>query len=223
MALVVYRTKIAERDYSLGGSCRIPSAFCGVFGIKPTPERVSYRDCANTVRHGLRCRPHSKSCADLLANFKEPGQTTYKSTVGFLSTSLEGIELILKSVLSTQPWLRDPTVVPIPWRQEICDEFLARGSPGSKALKIGIFWRNGVVEPHPPIRRGLMMIKDAIVKAGHQVCLYTACALIYGMASCPGEMLTCPQGHRLGASFSGDSEESPRMSSTSRSVVETQG
>ena len=28
---------------------RIPAGFCGTFSLKPTPERLSYRDCANTV------------------------------------------------------------------------------------------------------------------------------------------------------------------------------
>lgn len=137
----------------IGGSVRIPAGFDGIFAIKPTPERFSYREVANT----------------------NPGQNTYRSAVGFMSTSLGGLELIVRSVLSTEPWLRDPAVVPIPFRQDIADAYLSRANPDGTAivskapLKLGIFWTDKVVGPHPPIIRGLRMINDAVKKAGHKV------------------------------------------------------
>ena len=137
----------------IGGSVRIPAAFNGIFSMKPTPERVSYRDIANT----------------------NPGQNTYRSTVGFLSTSLTGLELIFRSFLLTEPWLRDPAVVPIPFRQEIVDAYLSRAEANGAAkasglpLKLGVLWTDGVVGPQPPITRGLCMVVDAVRRAGHKV------------------------------------------------------
>lgn len=108
----------------IGGSVRIPAAFNGTFSLKPTPERLSYRDVANT----------------------NPGQNTYRSTVGFLSTSLGGLELALRSVLSARPWERDPAVVPIPFRQEVIDIYRGRAGsdgaakPSEQPLKLGVLW-----------------------------------------------------------------------------------
>lgn len=137
----------------IGGSVRIPAGFCGVFSIKPTPERLTYRDVANT----------------------NPGQNTYRSTVGFLGTSLDALEILLKSILSTMPWQCDPAVVPIPFRQEIMDSYMARVDPQGhakstvQALKIGVLWSDGVVGPHPPILRGLHIVHDALKRSGHKV------------------------------------------------------
>lgn len=137
----------------IGGSVRIPAAFNGIFALKPTPERVSYREVANT----------------------NPGQNTYRSTVGFLSTSLDGLALVFRSVLSTEPWLRDPAVVPIPFRTQVAEAFLSRAETDGSAkmsnrpLKLGVLWTDGQVEPHPPVTRGLNMVVDAAKKAGHMV------------------------------------------------------
>lgn len=137
----------------IGGSVRIPAGFCGVFSIKPTPERISYREVANT----------------------NPGQTTYRSTVGFMGTSLDALELLLKSILSTTPWKYDPAVVPVPFRQDVIDSYMSRvdyqghAKSTGQALKIGVLWSDGVVGPHPPVLRGLHMAHDALERSGHKV------------------------------------------------------
>ncbi|KAF5127739.1 Acetamidase [Metarhizium anisopliae] len=142
----------------IGGSVRIPAAFNGIFSLKPTPERVSYRDVANT----------------------NPGQNTYRSTVGFLSTSLDGLELILRGILSTKPWLNDPAVVPMPFRQALVDDYTCRvelnGSvkKSKQPLKLGVLWTDGLVQPHPPVTRGLNTLVAALKGAGHLSELYFA-------------------------------------------------
>ncbi|RMJ11864.1 hypothetical protein CDV36_008521 [Fusarium kuroshium] len=152
-ALMALRGSSLGVGTDIGGSVRIPAGFCGVFSIKPTPERLSYRDVANT----------------------NPGQNTYRSTVGFLGTSLDALELLLKSVLTTKPWQRDPSVVPVPFRQEVIDSYTSRADERGRAksttqpLKIGIFWTDGVVGPHPPVVRGLRIVHDSLKSSGHKV------------------------------------------------------
>ncbi|RTE76518.1 hypothetical protein BHE90_008999 [Fusarium euwallaceae] len=152
-ALMALRGSSLGIGTDIGGSVRIPAGFCGVFSIKPTPERLSYRNVANT----------------------NPGQNTYRSTVGFLGTSLDALELLLKSLLSTKPWRCDPSVVPIPFRQEVIDSYLSRADESGRAksttqpLKIGIFWTDGVVGPHPPVVRGLRIVHDSLKSSGHKV------------------------------------------------------
>lgn len=124
----------------IAGSIRVPAAFCGIYGIKPTHNRFSYRGVANT----------------------NPGQTLISSSVGFLSRSLEGLELVMSSLLCTSPWLRDPAVVPVPWRKENRPE-------AGKRLRFGVFWWDGMINPHPPVTRALNMAVTALKNAGHEV------------------------------------------------------
>ena len=80
----------------------------------------------------------------------------------------------MSSILSTEPWLRDPNVVNIPWRQELVASVLSRAKPDGSAndclpLKLGIYWNDGTVAPQPPILRGLRTVVEAVQAAGHKV------------------------------------------------------
>ncbi|KAF2749743.1 general amidase [Sporormia fimetaria CBS 119925] len=137
----------------IGGSVRIPAAFCGTYSLKPTPKRLPYGNIADT----------------------NPGQRSYPATVGVMGTSLAALKLVAKGLLDTEPWLRDPDVVPIPWRTDIETETLARADekgraiPDARPLKIGILYNDGYMTPHPPITRGLHIVSRALESAGHKV------------------------------------------------------
>ncbi|KAF5675380.1 general amidase [Fusarium circinatum] len=136
----------------IGGSLRIPAGFCGIFSIKPTSNRLSYRDVANT----------------------NPGQDTYRSTVGFMGTSIDALEVVFRAVLGTEPWMKDPAVIPIPFRKEVMEAYRRRVDEkgnakfGERPLKLGVLWNDGMVGLHPPVLRGLKVVVEALKRAGHK-------------------------------------------------------
>lgn len=76
---------------------------------------------------------------------------------------------MLKSVLSTKPWVKDPAVVPLPYREDMMRDYLGRLPSQGKPLKLGILWRDGIIEPHPPVTRAMTMVYDALNRTGHKV------------------------------------------------------
>lgn len=103
-----------------------------------------------------------------------PRRNNISLTVGVLGTSLDAIHLVFSSVLATKPWLRDPSLVPISWRQDIVEQTLARATSNGivndqRPLKLGIYWTDNVVTPHPPVARGLRTVVERVKQAGHKV------------------------------------------------------
>ncbi|KAG6997797.1 mycophenolic acid synthesis protein B [Physcia stellaris] len=151
-ALQALRGSSVGLGTDIGGSVRIPASFCGTYSIKPTHNRLSYRNVANT----------------------NPGQDTYASSVGVMGTTIDAVKLVLSSLLSTEPWMRDPNVVRMPWDGNVERSTLARASSdgsanGEKPLKIGIYWSDGVVTPQPPVSRGMKIVHDVLENLGHKV------------------------------------------------------
>jgi amidase len=77
---------------------------------------------------------------------------------------LGDIKLFVKSVLSQKPWLHDPKVIELDWRENAVEEVRS-----FKKLCFGIMKWDGTYMPHPPIQRGIEIVADALRKAGHEV------------------------------------------------------
>lgn len=89
----------------IGGSIRIPSAFSGLYGLKPSFGRFP----TYGARSGM------------------PGQEAVRSINGPMSASLAACELWAKTVVDTRPWEVDPLMLPIPWREVELPEQLCFG------------------------------------------------------------------------------------------------
>ncbi len=66
----------------------------------------------------------------------------------------------MKTVLDTEPWLQEPSLVELPWKS---------APKISQPLKIGVVYHDGVVHPHPPITRCLHDTARKLEAAGHTV------------------------------------------------------
>jgi amidase len=138
-ALIALQGSCLGIGSDVGGSIRNPAANCGIYGIKPTAFRIP------TDGWG----------------YMMAGADTVESVLGPLSTTLAGLKLFMKTVIDAQPWLTEPALIPMPWRDI---QF-----PKDRPLKIGVLWHDGVVRPHPPITRALRMVSEKLGEDGIEV------------------------------------------------------
>lgn len=95
------------------------------------------------------------------------GQNSVLSVVGPLAPSARSLRLVIKGLLSQQPWLHDPLVHEIPWREDQEKQIL--DLLNTSKLAFGIYRNDGIVTPHPPVQRALDIAVKTLEKMGHKV------------------------------------------------------
>ncbi|KAF1850388.1 amidase [Cucurbitaria berberidis CBS 394.84] len=137
----------------IGGSIRIPAAFNGLYGLRPSTGRLPYEGMANSM----------------------DGQNSILSVVGPIASNVASLRLVTQALLDQKPWLLDPLVHEIPWRYDHENAILenvhdGRGTKkaGGK-LSFGVMRTDGIVNPTPPIRRAIDTLVKALQSAGHEV------------------------------------------------------
>ncbi|KAL8689337.1 MAG: hypothetical protein Q9218_004968 [Villophora microphyllina] len=118
----------------IGGSVRSPAANCGLYSLRPTSYRIPVQGWTTTML----------------------SEEQIIGVIGPMSTSLEGIKIFMRTILAAKPWLTEPSLVPIPWRDR--ESHLPTTPSCEKKLKIAVLWHDGVVTPHPPITRALRTV-----------------------------------------------------------------
>ncbi|KAJ7070811.1 general amidase [Mycena amicta] len=144
-ALIAMRGSPLGVGSDIGGSVRIPAAFCGVYGFRPSYHRIPFSGCVNSLE----------------------SLDTISSVLGPLCNSLDGLTTFYKAVLSKRPWLKDPLVIRKQWSEDEYDLIDHGGKDGK--LCFAIMWDDASVRPDLPVLRGLEMAKTALLAAGHHV------------------------------------------------------
>lgn len=138
----------------IGGSIRIPAAFNGLYGLRPSSGRLPYEGMANSM----------------------DGQNSILSVVGPLATSVRSLRLVTRGLLSQEPWYHDPLVNEMPWRSEAEKPILDMlGGCEFKKLSFGLLRHDGAVTPTPPMQRAMDLVVKAVEKLGHEVCCLSLC------------------------------------------------
>ncbi|GAA6038197.1 hypothetical protein JCM8097_005789 [Rhodosporidiobolus ruineniae] len=141
-ALIAMKGSIIGVGTDIGGSVRIPSAFCGLHTIRPTTRRMPYGHATNSLL----------------------GQESVLSVAGPMARSLSSCTFFLRSVLNANPGNYDATSLPFPFRDEVVVKVEEQ-----KKLAFGIMLTDYNVTPTPPIRRALEEAAKKLVEAGHEV------------------------------------------------------
>lgn len=147
-ALIGLRGSPVGFGTDIGGSIRIPAAFNGVFGLRPSVGRLPYEGMANSM----------------------DGQNSVLSVVGPLGTSVGGLRMVVQALLAQRPWLCDPMVCEIPWRAE---QEEALGINEGKKLAFGVLRSDGIVNPQPPVKRAIDIMVSKLKELGHEVIEWT--------------------------------------------------
>ncbi|KAK5084789.1 hypothetical protein LTR05_005868 [Lithohypha guttulata] len=149
-ALVAGGGSITGIGTDIGGSVRIPATLQGLYGLSPSIGRVGNRE--STRRDKYVVPPVS----------------------GPLTRDIESLDVFMSSYHSTRPWLDDPAILPIPWRQDIVDSYAglqiatSSRSRTTKRLKVAYITNDSVIRPQPPVVRAVEHTISNFRQAGHE-------------------------------------------------------
>jgi Asp-tRNA(Asn)/Glu-tRNA(Gln) amidotransferase A subunit family amidase len=139
-ALLKMRGSVLGCGTDIAGSIRLPAICNGIFGFKPTAQRIPF------------------------ARKTPPGRLGSPSpifpVIGPEAHSIRDMQLFMKTIIDTDPWELDENVLTVPWRT------LAKPT---HPLRFGLIIEDPSFPLHPPIQRAMHFAATALKEAGHVI------------------------------------------------------
>ncbi|KAF5386540.1 hypothetical protein D9757_005888 [Collybiopsis confluens] len=110
---------VAMKGSPLGVGTDIGGAFCGLYTLRPSYERLPYCGAVNALE----------------------GQESISSVLGPMTNSMSGVKIFTKAVIDAKPWLKDPLAVRKEWSDK---EYELVYHGGGQKLCFGMMWDNGM-------------------------------------------------------------------------------
>lgn len=132
-ALVAMKGSVLGVGTDIGGSIRCPSAFCGIYGFKPTSYTLPMKEF---LAHAFSA------------------ELNVLCSTGPMCRSLRDMNLFTQLLIDAKPWLVDPKLIPIPWT--------GLNTSITKRLKIGIIDNDGFIDPQPPVKRAIAWARQRL-------------------------------------------------------------
>lgn len=137
-ALVAMRGSVMGIGTDIGGSIRIPAICCGDYGFNPSVHRIPFAGQTGPGRKGM---------------------SGIAPRAGPITTSVRDLELLFKSVVESDPWIVDQTVIAAPFHE----------ATPAKKLRLGLYLEDPKFPLHPAILRALKTAVKKLEAAGHEV------------------------------------------------------
>ncbi|XP_066479884.1 vitamin D3 hydroxylase-associated protein-like [Tiliqua scincoides] len=176
-ALVKSGGSILGIGTDVGGSIRIPAAFCGICGFKTTGNRLSKKGIIPSIR----------------------GQKSAIAGAGPMARDVDSLALCLRALLCEDMFQLDPTVPPIPFNEQVFTS--------SQSLRIGYYTSDTFLEPSPSMGRAVLETKQLLEKAGHTLVPFKPIRMEHFMFNIFSRGMFADGGATFLESFKGESED----------------